>query len=137
MGRASGYGNDFQDYFESINDQVLVLAQIEHYLAVEKIEEIVSVEGLDGVFLGPYDLSGSMGIVAQFDHPRMAEARRRVIEATQKAGKAIGIHEVRPEAGAAIALLKEGFNFIACSIDTIFLGTSARTVADEITQSLG
>jgi 2-keto-3-deoxy-L-rhamnonate aldolase RhmA len=136
LGRASGYGSNFQDYFESINEQVLVLAQIEHYSAVEKIEEIVSVAGLDGVFLGPYDLSGSMGIVAQFDHPRMAEARRRVIEAARNAGKAIGIHEVRPEAGAAKALLNEGFNFIACCIDTIFLGTSARTVADELKRTL-
>jgi 2-keto-3-deoxy-L-rhamnonate aldolase RhmA len=137
LGRASDYGNNFKDYFESINEQVLVLAQIEHYSAVEKIGEIVSVEGLDGVFLGPYDLSGSMGIVAQFDHPRMVEARKRVIEAAKKAGKVIGIHEVRPEAGAAKALLQEGFNFIACSIDTIFLGNSARRVASELKQTLG
>jgi 2-keto-3-deoxy-L-rhamnonate aldolase RhmA len=136
LGRASGYGNNFQDYFESINEEVLVLAQIEHYLAVDRIEEILGVEGLDGIFLGPYDLSGSMGIVAQFDHPRMAAARKRVIEASRKAGKAVGIHEVRPEAGPVQALLEEGFNFIACSIDTIFLGTSARTVADELKQIL-
>ena len=137
LGRASGYGNNFEDYFDTINDQVIVLAQIEHYLAVEKIDEIVSVDGLDGIFLGPYDLSGSMGIVAQFDHPRMVAARKRVIEAAKKAGKAIGIHEVRPEAGAAVALLEEGFNFIACSIDTIFLGNSARTVARELKQNSG
>jgi 2-dehydro-3-deoxyglucarate aldolase len=137
LGRASGYGNNFEDYFNSINDEVIVLAQIEHYLAVDKIEEIVSVEGLDGVFLGPYDLSGSMGIVAQFDHPRMAEARKRVLGAAGRAGKAVGIHEVRPEAEAVQALLKEGFNFIACSIDTVFLGTSARTVTGELKQILG
>jgi 2-dehydro-3-deoxyglucarate aldolase len=137
LGRASGYGNNFKDYFNSINDEVIVLAQIEHYLAVDKIEEIVSVEGLDGVFLGPYDLSGSMGIVAQFDHPRMAEARKRVLEAAGKAGKAVGIHEVSPEVEAVQALLKEGFNFVACSIDTIFLGNSARAVAGELKQILG
>jgi 2-keto-3-deoxy-L-rhamnonate aldolase RhmA len=132
LGRASGYGNNFQDYFDSINDEVLVLAQVEHYLAVEKIDEIVAVDGLDGIFLGPYDLSGSMGIVAQFDHPRMVEARKRVIEATRKAGKAIGIHEVRPEAAPVETLLKEGFNIIACSIDTVFLGTSTRRVAEQL-----
>ena len=136
LGRASGYGNNFEDYFNSINDEVIVLAQIEHYLAVDKIEEIVSVEGLDGVFLGPYDLSGSMGIVAQFNHPRMAEARKRVLAAAGKARKAIGIHEVRPEAEAVRALLKEGFNFVACSIDTIFLGKSARAVSGELKQIL-
>ena len=137
LGRASGYGNNFEDYFNSINGEVIVLAQIEHYLAVDKIEEIVSVEGLDGVFLGPYDLSGSMGIVAQFDHPRMTEARKRVLAAAGQAGKAVGIHEVRPEAEAVQALLKEGFNFVACSIDTIFLGNSARAVADALKQILG
>ena len=137
LGRASGYGNNFKDYFDSINEQVLVLAQIEHYRAVEKIEEIVAVDGLDGVFLGPYDLSGSMGIVAQFDHPRMAAARKRVIQAAGKAGMAIGIHEVSPEAQAAKALMEEGFNFIACSIDTIFLGNSARKVAGELKQISG
>ena len=113
------------------------MAQIEHYLAVDKIEEIVSVEGLDGVFLGPYDLSGSMGIVAQFNHPRMAEARKRVLVAAGKAGKSVGIHEVRPEAEAVQALLKEGFNFVACSINTVFLGNSARAVTGELKQILG
>jgi 2-dehydro-3-deoxyglucarate aldolase len=137
LGRASGYGNNFRDYFDSINDQILVLAQIEHHLAVEKIEEIVAVDGLDGVFLGPYDLSGSMGIVAQFDHPRMVAARKRVIQATQSAGKAIGFHEVRPDAEAVMALLAEGFNFIACSIDTLFLGTSARSLAERLKKSGG
>jgi 2-keto-3-deoxy-L-rhamnonate aldolase RhmA len=136
LGRASGYGSNFEDYFNSINDQVIVLAQIEHYLAVNKIEEIVSVDGLDGVFLGPYDLSGSMGIVAQFDHPRMVEARKRVLEAAGREGKAVGIHEVSPEAGAVQALLEEGFNFVACSIDTIFLGNSARKVTTELKQTL-
>jgi 2-keto-3-deoxy-L-rhamnonate aldolase RhmA len=132
LGRASGYGNNFQDYFDSINEEVLVLAQIEHYLAVEKIDEILAVSGIDGVFLGPYDLSGSMGIVAQFDHPRMSGARKRVIEAGRKAGKAVGIHEVSPDAEAVRGLLDEGFNFVACSIDTVYLGTCARKVADEL-----
>ncbi len=134
LGRASEYGNNFEDYFHSINDEVIVMAQIEHFKAVDKIEDIVSVEGLDGVFLGPYDLSGSMGIVAQFDHPRMAEARKRILEAARKAGKAIGIHEVRPDAEAVKLLLEEGFNFIACSIDTIFLGSSSRSLVRKLRQ---
>jgi 2-keto-3-deoxy-L-rhamnonate aldolase RhmA len=137
LGRASGYGNNFSDYFDSINEEVIVLAQIEHHQAVDKIDEIVAVDGLDGIFLGPYDLSGSMGIVGQFDHPRMAEARKRVIRATGKVGKAIGMHEVRPEAEAVKALLKEGFTLIACSLDTLFLGTSARRVAEQLKQISG
>jgi len=133
LGRASGYGSNFNDYFHSINDQVLVFAQIEHYEAVKDIESIVSVGGLDGVFLGPYDLSGSMGIVGQFEHPKMKDARKRVKEAVLRHGKALGIHEVRPYASAANALLEEGFNFIACGIDTIFLSTAIKNFMYELT----
>ncbi len=137
LGRASGYGYNFQDYFDSINDQVIVVAQIEHYRAVERIEEIVAVEGLDGVFLGPYDLSGSMGIVGQFEHPRMAEARRTVLEAARAAGKAAGLHQVRPDARAVRELVAEGFTFIACGIDTIFLGDGARAMLAELRGEAG
>jgi 2-keto-3-deoxy-L-rhamnonate aldolase RhmA len=132
LGRASDYGSNFVDYFHSINDEVLVVAQIEHFRAVEAIEEIMAVDGLDGVFLGPYDLSGSMGIVGQFDHPRMREARRRVLEAGRAAGKTVGIHEISPQAAPVRALLQEGFTLIACSIDTLFLRDSARAVVREI-----
>jgi 2-keto-3-deoxy-L-rhamnonate aldolase RhmA len=134
LGRASDYGGNFDDYFRSVNDEVLVVAQIEHYQAVEAIEGIVAVEGLDAVFLGPYDLSGSMGIVGEFDHPRMRDARRRVLEAGRAAGKAVGIHEVRPEARFVRALLAEGFTLVACSIDTIFLSDSARALVREMGQ---
>jgi 2-keto-3-deoxy-L-rhamnonate aldolase RhmA len=137
LGRASDYGGNFVDYFRSINDEVLVVAQIEHYRAVEAIEEILAVEGLDAVFLGPYDLSGSMGIVGQFDHPRMAEARRRVLEAGRAAGKAVGFHEVRLEPQPVQALLAEGFTLIACGIDTIFLRDSALAMVRGIGRGAG
>jgi len=134
LGRASDYGNNFDGYFKSINEEIVVLAQIEHIKAVEEIESIISVDGLDGVFLGPYDLSGSMGIVAQFDHPKMREARLKVKKAVLKAGKALGIHEVQPKAQAVQALCDEGFNFIACSIDTIFLSTATKKLVQDIRQ---
>jgi 2-keto-3-deoxy-L-rhamnonate aldolase RhmA len=137
LGRASDYGANFEHYFRSTNDEVLVVAQIEHYRAVEAIDEILAVQDLDAVFLGPYDLSGSMGIVGQFDHPRMREARRRVLEAGRAAGKAVGFHEVRLEARAVQALLDEGFTMIACGIDTIFLRDSARALVREIGQAAG
>jgi 2-keto-3-deoxy-L-rhamnonate aldolase RhmA len=132
LGRASEYGASFQEYFESFNDEVVVMAQIEHVQAVERIESILSVEGLDGVFLGPYDLSCSMGITAQFDHPRMAAAREVVKNAASKAGKALGIHETRPEVGAVEGLLAEGFRFIGCSIDTVFLRSASRQLLEGI-----
>jgi 2-dehydro-3-deoxyglucarate aldolase len=137
LGRASDYGANFPDYFRSINDEVLVVAQIEHYLAVEAIDSILAVPGVDAVFLGPYDLSGSMGIVGQFDHPRMAEARRRVLEAGRRAGKAVGFHEVRLEPQPVQALLDEGFTMVACGIDTIFLRDGARGVVRGLKRAAG
>jgi 2-keto-3-deoxy-L-rhamnonate aldolase RhmA len=132
LGRASEYGAYFNEYFESFNDQVVVMAQVEHFRAVDNIEEIVAVEGLDGVFLGPYDLSCSLGIPAQLDHPRMAAAREAVKKAVQRAGKALGIHETRPQAGAVQRLLEEGFRFIGCSIDTVFLRTISRELLEGV-----
>jgi 2-keto-3-deoxy-L-rhamnonate aldolase RhmA len=132
LGRATEYGANFQEYFESFDDQVVVLAQIEHFKGVENIERIASVEGLDGVFLGPYDLSCSMGIPAQFDHPRMAAARATVKQGVQAAGKVLGIHETRPEVEAVKDLLDEGFRFIGCSIDTVFLRTCAGQLLDGV-----
>ena len=132
LGRATDYGLNFDDYFGSINEEVIVLAQIEHYRGVENIEAILGVEGLDGVFIGPYDLSGSMNIIGQFDHPRMKEARQRVIETTQKAGKALGIHVVQPSIEETKTRLAEGFNFIACSLDTIILGNTARELVSAL-----
>jgi 2-dehydro-3-deoxyglucarate aldolase len=132
LGRASEYGASFEQYFESFNDQVVVMAQIEHVRAVDNIEAIVSVDGLDGVFLGPYDLSCSMGIPAEFDHPRMADAREAVKKAAAKHGKVLGIHETRPEAQAVQSLIDEGFRFIGCSIDTVFLRTASRELLEGV-----
>jgi 2-keto-3-deoxy-L-rhamnonate aldolase RhmA len=132
LGRASEYGACFQNYCETFNDQVVVMAQVEHVKAVENIEAILSVDGLDGVFLGPYDLSCSMGIPAQFDHPRMAAAREAVKKAAQKSGKALGIHETRPDAPAVHRLLEEGFRFIGCSLDTVLLRSASRELLEGV-----
>ena len=131
LGRACEYGANFADYFGSINDEIVVMAQIEHHRAVEAIDDIMAVKGLDAVFLGPYDLSGSMGIAGQLDHPRMREARRRVLEAGRAVGKPVGIHAVTTDGASVKTLLDEGFSVIACGIDTLFLRESARRILRE------
>ena len=104
---------------------------------MDPIDGIGSVEGLEGVFVVPYDLSGSTGIVAQLNHPWMAEARTRVLYTAAEEVKAVGIHEMKPESEAVKALLDEGFNFIACSIDTDFLGTYTCDFTNRVNQLLG
>lgn len=82
--------------------------------------------------MGPYDLSGSMGIVAQFDHPRMKGAREKVVEAVMREKKILGIHNVNPDATEVKSLIDEGFNFIACSIDSIFLSRATRAFVTDL-----
>ncbi len=121
IGRAHGYGRGFAEYLEQANDEVMVVPQIEHIRAVENIDSILAVEGVDAVFIGPYDLSGSMGLLGQFDHPRMLEAMDTVLTACQSAGKAAGIHVVYPEPDEVQRRIAQGFRFIALSLDILML----------------
>jgi len=126
LGRASGYGANFEDYFKTINDQVVVIVMIEHIDAVNNIDSILSVPGIDGLFIGPYDLSGSMGIAGQLEHPDVIKARDRVIKSAHKHNIALGIHVVHPNPEEVRKRIEEGYTFIAYSIDTIILGEECR-----------
>jgi 2-dehydro-3-deoxyglucarate aldolase len=116
--RPSGYGEQFKAYYDGHNEDVVVVAMIEHVDAVANIEEIVKVEGIDALFMGPYDLSSSMGIVGEFENPRFKEALEKVRLAAKKAGMPVGLHVVPPDVEQIRRRAKEGFQFIACSIDT-------------------
>ena len=71
LARAQGYGINFDAYVTNANADTLLLVQIEHRDAVENIEQILSVTGIDGVFIGPYDLSLSLGIPGRLNHPNI------------------------------------------------------------------
>jgi len=126
LGRASGYGAHFEDYFKTINDQVVVIVMIEHIDAVNNIDSILSVPGIDGIFIGPYDLSGSMGIAGQLEHPDVIDAREKVIKSAHKHNIALGIYVVYPNSKEVKNRIEEGYTFIAYSTDTIMLGEECR-----------
>ena len=130
MARAQGYGLDFDEYVGAANRDGLLIVQIEHIDAVNNIDEIVSVPGIDGTFIGPYDLSLSMGLPGQLDHPQIAKAKHRVLEATQAQGLAPGIHLVHPDTAEndLIHAVEAGYKFIALGTDILFLGDSARSL---------
>ncbi len=88
--RAGVYGFDADEYFKNANDALLCVPIIESKLSVENIEEIVGVEGIDAVCLGPMDLSISLGLFKQFEHPAYLEAHERVRHACHKHKKAMG-----------------------------------------------
>jgi len=128
LARAQGYGSNFQAYVANANESSLLFLQIEHIEAVKNIEEILSVEGVDGTYIGPYDLSMSMGIPGQIHHPDVKAAMDRVLAATIARGLAPGIHLVHPQdASRKLAeFVGQGYQFIALGTDILFLGDSAR-----------
>jgi len=138
LARAQGYGVDFDAYMTHANQDSLLMLQIEHIDAVNNIEEILSVEGIDGTYIGPYDLSCSMGLPGQLNHPRVEDAKKRVLEATKARGLAPGIHLVHPEAARRElkGCAEQGYRFIALGTDILFLGDPARLLHREARELL-
>ncbi len=130
LARAQGYGADFEEYVRTANDDGLLLVQIEHRTAVENIEEILSVPGIDGTYIGPYDLSMSLGIPGQLTHPDVIAAKEKVLAATLRAGLISGVHFVHPDTAAADckAAIEQGYRLIVVGTDILLLGDSARAL---------
>jgi 2-keto-3-deoxy-L-rhamnonate aldolase RhmA len=131
LARAHDYGPGFAEYVKHANAATLLIVQIESIDGVANIESILDVPGLDGTFIGPYDLSMSMGLAGQLDHPDVVAAQKRVVAATRARGLAAGIHLVHPDRAALDlpACIDAGYQFIALSSDLLFLGDSARELA--------
>ena len=134
--RANQYGANLESNVASANDDIFVAVQIEHIDAVECIDDILEVEGIDAVFVGPYDLSASMGLTAQFDHPDYIEARTRVLNACKSRGIAPGIHVVPPDADLFIEQNQEGYQLMAYSLDITMVLESCRNALAKIRSSL-
>ena len=125
--RMNSYGRDFAAYAESANESVAVVVMIETRRGVENAGAILAVDGVDGVFIGPYDISGSYGVTGDMQAPVVREACATVVTACQEAGKAAGLHVVSPDQAAIQLAIDDGFTFIALGVDTVFL----RTASDE------
>jgi len=132
LARAQGYGSSFDRYREWINRESVVIVQVEHIEAVDNLEAILSVEGVDGFIVGPYDLSGSLGVTGQFDHPSMKKSMERIRIVGLSSGKAFGIHVIEPNVEELRQRLDEGYNFVAYSLDIRMLDRACRTGLDAI-----
>lgn len=137
LARAQGYGQRFDDYLQWLNESSVVIAQVEHIDSVRNIDDILRVEGIDGIMIGPYDLSASMGIPGKYELPEVTEAIRKVETACKKHGKPLGFHVIKADHRAAIDKISNGYNFIAFSIDFMLLGEKVRSEMDEIRKSTG
>lgn len=133
FGRADLYAG--KDYKKNANDEIAVIIQIEHIDAVENIDEILSVEGIDAYFIGPGDLAASMGVpvvLGENKDLRHQEAIKKIIAAGKKYNVPSGIHVARAE--EVNKRIEEGFQFIALGTDTFFLTMAARTALGEVTE---
>ena len=121
--RMNNWGKDFDEYAAKANDDIAVIVMIESKEAVENIDEIVSV---DGVFIGPYDMSGSYGITGKTGDPIIVDACNKVAEACKRHGKAAGQHIVLPTKENVAKAIEQGFTFIAFGCDLVFLSKGAK-----------
>ena len=130
--RAQGFGNKFNEYLYWLENESVVIVQIEHIDAVQNIDEIFSVPGIDGFLIGPYDLSGSMGKPGKFDDNEVKEAINTVLEGGKKYSIPAGFHSVSSDWNEAIKYRDEGFKLLAFSVDSIFLGDAAISAMREL-----
>lgn len=126
LARAQGYGVNFQDYLQWQSNGPVVIVQIEHKDAIDQLEEILTVPGVDGFIIGPYDLSCSMGIPGEFEHPEFAIAMKRILSTGLRLGCPSGLHIVEPDVARLRLTIAEGYRFIAYSVDMRMLDVVAR-----------
>ncbi|OAM88665.1 aldolase/citrate lyase family protein [Termitidicoccus mucosus] len=135
FGRMNDWGSSFDEYATTANKSVVVIAMIETKAGVDNIEEILAVQGIDGIFIGPYDMSGSYGVPGQTQHPYLKKAYASLVDACRRHGKVAGQHIVnstREKLNEAVAL---GYTFICLDADIILINQSARTAMETARKS--
>ena len=133
---ASGFGFD-TDYFDEANDNVVCLVIIETAEAVANIDEIFAVEGVDSYIVGPFDLSISLGIPREFEHPRFKEAVETVLAAAHNAGKPPGtdVDAIPCTAETFDAPIRDGYKMLLVDGDEWMLHAACKNVIECCEQS--
>ncbi len=126
--RAAGFGREFETYFREANSRLLTVVQIETLEAVKNVQDIANIDGVDVLFVGPLDLSVSMGIPEQVDHPDFRAAIKQVISAGKSAGKAAGI--LIPNSDRLALMVEDGFSFIAVGSDGGLIASGMNQTAE-------
>lgn len=126
LNRAQKYGTAFDTYQDWVKNNAVVIAQIEHIEAVNNLEDIFSVPGIDGIIVGPYDLSASMGFPGEYDRDDVKEALERIDIVAKKLNKPLGFHIVESDHAKILEKINKGYSFLAFSLDFFFLGDKAR-----------
>lgn len=121
VNRAHGYGFDFDDYIRKWNEVSSFIIQVESVEAVNNIDALLENDLVDGVFVGPYDISGSLGIPGQTTHAKVKEASKKVIIACEKYGKSCGTQVADADEDSVKALYDLGYTFSVLGSDLFVL----------------
>lgn len=129
ISRAHGFGRRFDEYVSTANENTAVVVQIEHRDGADNIEAILDVPGVDAVFIGPYDMSASLGRTGELADPEVVRCIHRVRDCCLARQVPVGIFTM--DANAVKPLIEEGYTLIAVGMDAVMLGASAKTILDQ------
>jgi len=119
--RAQGYGEKFKEYCDWVSNELVVIAQIEHISAVNNIDQIIDVAGIDGMIIGPYDLSASMGVPGMYHNREVKNAIEKVIASCRQRRFSVGFHVIETTPEVIKSRIDQGCNLLAYSMDYLFL----------------
>ena len=123
--RAQKYGTKFEEYKKWVDEELVIIAQIEHIDAVNNIDDILQVDGIDGTIIGPYDLSGSMGYPGEFEREDVKDAVQKVLDRCKVHNIPSGFHVVDTEPEKLNLKIEQGCTFLAYGIDYFFMRDAA------------
>jgi 2-dehydro-3-deoxyglucarate aldolase/4-hydroxy-2-oxoheptanedioate aldolase len=128
--RGQRYGMGLPDDVLSANSALTIIVQIEHIEAVKNVRYILAVPGIDAILIGPNDLSASMGLIGQYNHPEVRDAIQTTITAGTERGVPVGIFVGDP--AAARAYIDAGCTLIVLTADVVYLWRAARQAISDV-----
>lgn len=126
LARAQQYGLNFDNYKKWVAENLIVIAQIEHIDGINNLEEIIAVDGIDGTIIGPYDLSGSLGMPGSFQEDKVKNALVKYETVCKNNKYPMGFHVVNTDPNVIQGKVLEGYTFIAYGTDFLFMGDTSR-----------
>ncbi|MFH0865868.1 MAG: aldolase/citrate lyase family protein [Bacteroidota bacterium] len=126
LSRAQHYGTGFDSYKKWLEKEAVIIMQIEHIDSVNNLENILKVDCIDGIIVGPYDLSASMGMPGEYSRTEVQQAISEIEKITLQARKSLGTHVVSSDSSQLLSAFNRKYNFFAFGIDFFFMGDKAR-----------
>lgn len=134
-GRAADYGSTLESTVEGADEAVATILQVETVGAVDAIEDIAAIDGLDALFVGPADLSAALGCLGEFDDPEFESAVDRILGAAH--GRDVPVGTLATEAVGPTHWVEAGFDFVVAGIDAQFLASGASAAREAYESAVG